>query len=166
MTKRIFSSPLLRTAGLLLVLLPATIASGQQLQAGLAGLPGAGLQIGYIDNQSWYTAEGILYADASRGFFGGDGNIQASLGVGGSIRIFGIARILTGADYAYDIDAGLRFGPSLYFAPEGTPEALNPFRLFVEPFGRYVTRIGTRTHFFAEAGMQRPLLRVGLWVGM
>jgi hypothetical protein len=147
-------------------LLPVAEATGQHFQVGLGALPGAGVQAGYIDDQSWYTAEGMLYADASPGFFTGNGNIQASLGIGGSIRVFGVARFVTGAEYAYDIDVGLRFGPSLYFAREGTPEALNPFRLFVEPFGRYVTRSGSRSHFFAEAGLQRSFLRVGIWLEM
>lgn len=150
--------------------LPATAAHAQQryLQAGVGVLPGVGIQGGYVSPASFYTVEGILYVDGSPPFAGGQGSIQLSGGLGGAIRIMGIIRAIGSPDEeGRDFDVGLRFGPSLFFTVGESSREENPFSLFLEPFLRGTSRLGGGNHiFFAELGIQRPILRAGIWFAL
>lgn len=137
------------------------------VQVGLGVLPGVGLQGGYVGPKAFYTVEGIAYVDGSPPFAGGEGSVQISGGLGGSIRLFGIMRVLGSPDYSgRDVDIGLRFGPSLFFSLGESSRDKNPFSLFVDPFVRLTSRLDDSRVFFIEAGTQRPILRGGLWLSL
>lgn len=140
----------------------------KRIQIGPGVLPGIGLQGGYVYPRSFFTTEAIVYADGSPGFAGGESNLQVSLGLGGSIRPLGLIRTIGSmADTGYDLDIGLRGGPGLFFSSTETRVQKNQrFSLFLEPFIRVTTRLGTSQTFFAELGFQRPLLRAGFWFGL
>ena len=157
---------------LLFALTPVIPAAGQggrlpslrQLQVGLGAVPGIGIQAGYVAPRSFYTIEGMLYTDAVPGFSGGEGSVQVSAGIGAALRPLGILRTFGETNYPYDLDVGLRFGPGLFFAFNETRVSKNQrFSLFLEPFVRFSTRLASGRMVFAEAGIQRPLLRAGLW---
>ncbi len=149
--------------------LSAGVARGQDvgqryLQAGIGAIPGIGIQGGYVAPASFYTVEGILYVDGSPPFAGGQGSIQLSGGLGGAIRILGIVRAVGSPAYdGRDFDIGLRFGPSLFFTVGESSRDENPFSLFLEPFLRATSTFGGDHIFFAELGIQRPILRAGIW---
>lgn len=137
------------------------------VQTGLAAVPGLGVQVGFVRARSLFTIEGLLSADASPTFAGGEGNVQVSASGGGSIRTLGIPRLFGTVDYPYDFDVGLRFGPSLFFATNATRSEKNQqFSLFIEPFLRFSSRLGNGRLYYIEAGTQRPLFRFGLWFGL
>jgi hypothetical protein len=156
----------------LLLLLPSLAAAqtddpirGQRMiQAGPGLLPGIGLEVGYLLPASLFTREAVLYVDSSPQFAGGEGSVQLSLGLGGAIRILGVARFITTSPYTgKDLDFGLRFGPGLFFAIDETRAEKNQrFSLFLEPFIRYSSTFAAGRVFFFEAGIQRPLFRGGL----
>ena len=143
-------------------------APGQRfIQAGVGAIPGIGLQGGYVAPRSFFTVEGIVYVDGSPPFAGGQGSVQVSGGLGGAIRILGILRAVGSPGYqGRDFDVGLRFGPSLFFTVGESSRGENPFSLFLEPFLRATTTFGGERIFFAELGIQRPLVRVGVWFGL
>lgn len=155
---------LLVAAGLLLpAAARAQVGPRQHLQVGVGALPGVGLQGGVVMPRGVYTLEGVLYADGSPPFAGGEGSVQVSGGLGGSVRILGILRALGSPGYdGRDLDVGLRFGPSLFFTVGASSRGENPFSLFVDPFVRASSRLGGTRVFFAEVGLQRPLLRAGM----
>ena len=136
------------------------------IQAGAGVIPGIGLQGGYVAPRSFFTFEGIVYVDGSPPFAGGQGSVQVSGGLGGAIRVLGIFRTIGGPGYqGRDFDVGLRFGPSLFFAVGESSRDENPFSLFLEPFLRATSTFGGERIFFAELGIQRPILRAGVWFG-
>ena len=155
-------------AGFVMAMLPATSAAQQRfIQTGVAAIPGLGAQVGYVGARSFYTVEGILYVDATPGFAGGEGNVQVAAGLGGAIRPLGVLRTIGDTDQNYDFDIGLRFGPSLFFATNATRSDKNQqFRLILEPFFRFSTRLGSGQLVYVEAGTLRPLLRAGLWFSL
>lgn len=138
---------------------------GQVLQAGLAAMPGLGMQLGYVSPRSIYTLEGLLYLDAAPSFAGGEGNVQLSIAFGSAFRITGLIRTLGNAPISYDLDVGMRLGPGLLFTQRETRAQKNQqFGLFLEPFFRLISAFGTRRFFFGEAGLHRPFFRAGLWI--
>jgi hypothetical protein len=140
-------------------------AGGAFVQTGLAVLPGVGLEVGYVGPKTIFTVEGLLYIESTPTFLGGPGNAKFSLGLGGAVRPLGVVRTIGETDYAYDIDVGIRFGPSLFFANNATRADKNQqFSLFLEPFARFTTRLNNGRIIFAEAGTQRPFLRLGIWL--
>lgn len=133
-------------------------------QTGLALVPGAGLQVGYVATRTLFTVESIVYADGAPQFAGGEGTLQLSLGLGGAVRPLGFPRLIGTADYPYDFDIGLRFGPSLTFTQGATQAEKNQqFSLFIEPFLRFSSQLSGGRFYFVEAGTQRPLFRGGLF---
>lgn len=159
---------LLVFAALLGTLRPAESAAQQRfIQGGIAAIPGIGAQVGYVGARSFYTVEGILYVDATPGFAGGEGNVQVAAGLGGAIRPLGVLRTIGDTDQNYDFDIGMRFGPSLFFATNATRSDKNQqFRLILEPFFRFSTRLGNGQLVYVEAGTVRPLLRAGVWFSL
>lgn len=134
------------------------------VQGGLAVLPGAGAQVGYVGVRSFFTVEGLLYAGGSPVLGSGERTFKFSLGLGGALRPLGVIRTIGGATHNYDIDFGLRFGPSLLFSTEPTRATKNQqFSLFLDPFVRGIYRLGSGRILFAELGPVRPSIRVGFW---
>lgn len=137
------------------------------VQTGLAALPGIGLQAGYVGPRSFFTVEAMFYVDASPSFGDGEGSLQVSGGLGGAIRPLGVVRTIGNANYSYDFDLGLRFGPSLFFATNATRSDKNQqFSLFLDPFIRFAWRLGSGRIIYVEVGGQRPVLRAGLWFSL
>ncbi len=139
-------------------------ASGQSphAQIGLGGWPGAGLQLVHIQSQSIYTLEVLASADTE--FWENRTPVFLSVGVGASLRPLGILRLITQANYSYDVDVGIRFGPALTFLQRPTRAEKNrQFSLFLDPFLRYSHPLGKQIGFI-EIGAQRPSLRFGIWV--
>ena len=117
--------------------------------------------------RSFYTVESALYVEGSPPFAGGEGSMQVSGGVGGALRLFGILRTLGNPGYVgRDLDVGVRFGPSLFFTLGESSREENPFGLFLDPFVRLTSSLGGSRLLFAELGVQRPLLRAGLLLGL
>lgn len=144
----------------------ASTPSTTRLQAGLGVLPGIGVQGAYLLPGRFFTREGVLYVDWSPKFVGGEeATVQLSASVGGSVRIMGLIRFFSpDTEGAYDVDAGLRIGPSLFFSTrESRAEKNQRFSLFVEPFARFSSTFGSGQTFFLEVGTWRPILRAGLW---
>ncbi len=137
-----------------------------RLQLGLSALPGLGAQAGYLDVTGLFTREATLYVDGRPAFFGGEENVEVWLAGGGSIRALGVARLFTDGDFAgYDVDVGIRAGPSLTFVRGATEAQKNQqFSFNFEPFLRFVTQLRPGLTVYAEAGPQPSLLRGGLWL--
>ena len=143
------------------------VAAQPQLQVGLGGLPGAGVQIGYLTARSFFTVESVFYVEGTLPAFG-EGNIHFSAGFGGAVRIFGLSRLLGSTAWyvnVYNVDLGLRIGPSLAFAQNETLADRNKrFSLFFEPFLRIAPSVAEGWALFVEVGPQRPSVRLGaLW---
>lgn len=138
----------------------------RHLQTGVAVLPGLGLQLGYVGVHSLYTLEGTLYADGNPSFGDRESTLRLSMGIGGAIRPLGVVRTIGNADYRYDFDFGVRFGPSLFFTTGATRSDKNQqFSLFLDPFIRFSSRFRSGQIFFLEIGPQNPVVRLGLWFG-
>jgi len=138
------------------------------LQLAAGGIPGVGLQIGYVDAGSAFTQEAVAYVNLSPRFASNRETLHVSAGVGGAIRILGTLETLTLiAPRAWDFHLGFRFGPGLRFAADETRSAKNQrFSLFLEPFVRFATVLRGRQTYFLEAGIQKPVLRLGVWFGI
>jgi len=143
-------------------------AGGRQfIQTGLAVFPGAGLQLGYVDPRSIYTVEGMLYADGQPALGEGESTLRLSVGAGAALRPLGVVRTLGNADYRYDFDFGVRFGPSLFFTTGATRSDKNQqFSLFLDFFVRFSSRLRSGRIFYLELGPQQPVFRLGLWFGL
>jgi hypothetical protein len=143
----------------------AQVPLGAHVQAGPAGLPGAGLQVGYVSAKTFYTREINLVADLSS--FRADGDVQVAATIGGSVRLLGIGRTIGNARYrGWDVDLGMRIGPGLLFEFRESRAGKNRrFSLFLDPFVRTVARV-RRVALFAELGVKRPVLRAGFWIAV
>jgi hypothetical protein len=163
---------LLASAFALCAVLSAKPASAQletnrnQLQIGLGAIPGVGLQGMFVQPRALYTIEGGVYADFTPSFAGGEGSFHLAGGLGGSIRAFGIARAMGTPGFQSDLDIGMRIGPALFFAIGESSRSENPFSLFLEPFARFSLPLAENRMFFGEIGLQRPVLRGGIYVGL
>ena len=147
----------------MLVWIPTSVhAQSPIVQAAVGGLPGIGVQLGYIQTQTIYTLEVMSYADAlpwREGY-----PVYLSVGVGATLRPLGVLRLIGHADYGYDLDIGVRFGPGLFFTDDATRAEKNrQFSLFLDPFLRFSMRPG---NYFIEVGPQRPYVRMGLWINV
>jgi hypothetical protein len=144
---------------------PAT----QFLQIGLAAGPGAGVQAGIaLPAVTVLTQEGVLYVDYRLGARE-EQRLLVGLGVGGSVRVLRILYIIF--DYApgpFELDAGLRFGPSFAFSfiEETAATKARQFRLFADPFVRATAELQTGRLLFAELGVQPGSLRAGLVIAL
>jgi hypothetical protein len=137
------------------------------VQLGATGEPGVGVQAGYVQPRTVFTVEATLYADVQAPFSeAGERRFQAAGSVGGALRAFEIVRIVTGGGPSGHLDLGLRAGPGLGFEAEETVAEKNRrFRLLLDPFTRYVRRVGG-VRAFGEVGLARPRLRAGVWLGL
>ncbi len=148
-----------------LLLLPTAIRAQPRIQAGLGAWPGAGIQINYVNIHSVYTIETALYGEIQPSLGGSRASGTASGGVGVSFRPLGALRVIGQADFGYDLDLGVRFGPSLRFTQQATRSDKNKqFRLFLDPFLRLVKPRSGGGAFYAEIGPLGPVLRLGIWL--
>ncbi len=138
-----------------------------QLGAGL--LPGTGAFAGYAAPRlTVFTQEAALYADYTPRVVGGSGRLLAAVGVGGGVRALRIAALATGRTPGpLDLDAGLRLGPSFYYAffERTAEEEARSFRVMLDAFARGTLDLGGRV-VFVELGTQAPGLRGGLSFGL
>ena len=135
-------------------------------QTGLAVWPGVGVQLGYVGPHSIYTLETMIYAEGQPSFGSGESTLQLSGGIGAALRPLGVVRTIGNADYRYDFDFGVRFGPSLFFTTGATRADKNQqFSLFLDPFIRFSSRFRKGRIYYVEIGPQKPVLRFGLWFG-
>ena len=142
---------------------PALVAQ-DRFQLALAAWPGIGAQAGYIRPHTIYTLESVIYAEAQPRQR--RSTLVVSGGVGAALRPLGVLRAIGQADYGFDVDLGVRFGPSLLFTAEATRADKNrQFSLFIDPFIRFSSRFSRGRIYFVEMGPLRPTLRVGLWFG-
>lgn len=167
MPRLLLASAFLVVASLLVVPASAQLETNQnQFQIGLGLIPGVGLQGMFVQPRALYTIEGGLYADFTPPFAGGEGSFHLAGGLGGSIRAFGIARAMGTPGFQSDLDIGMRIGPALFFAIGESSRSENPFSLFLEPFARFSFPLAENRMFFGEIGLQRPVLRAGIFVGL
>ena len=134
-------------------------AQSPHVQLGLGAWPGAGIQLVYVQAQSVYSLEILVSIDTE--LWKERTPIYLSSGVGTAIRPLGILRVIGQANYPYDLDVGIRFGPALTFLKSPTREEKNrQFSLFLDPYIRYTHQIG-KPIAFLEIGAQRPSIRAG-----
>lgn len=110
------------------------------------------------------TREVALYADYVPRVTGGSGRLLTAVGVGGSVRALRVFNIAQNRDPGpFDIDLGLRVGPSFYtaFFEQTARSRSRAFAVMLDPFARATLRRGGRV-LFAEVGTQGPSLRAGL----
>ncbi len=139
------------------------------LQAGVSVGPGLGLQAGAaLPAATIFTREAALYADYR---FGDreEQRLLVGLGVGGSVRVMRILFIIF--DYApgaFELDAGLRFGPSFAFSfiEETAATRARQFRLFADLFARGAIELQSGRLVFTEIGTHSGTVRVGLLLAL
>ncbi len=138
------------------------------LQLGGAVLPGIGVQIGYIEAGPAFTREAVAYIDVAPRFRSNREELQVSAGLGAGIRIIGTLETLTLiTPRVWDFHLGFRFGPGLNFAADETRSDKNQrFSLFLEPFGRFTVAPKGEQVYFLEGGINRPYLRLGVWLAI
>ena len=161
-------------------LLTSALALSAQAQAPLGndarlyGGPGLGPGFGAVAIVSepvliLLTREGALYVDYVPPVVGGSGRILTSVGIGGSIRAWRAAGVALDFEPGrYDIDAGVRIGPSFYtlFGERTAESDAKAFRVMFDPFVRGTMRLGSNRVVFAELGFEAPALRAGLAVSI
>lgn len=130
--------------------------------------PGIGVQAGLVlPTAALFAREGILYADY---YQPGDDTerLLVGLGVGGSLRVFRLIMIITDQPSSrFDVDLGIRFGPSFAFAftEQSAATRARQFRLFADPFIRGSVDMPTGQVLYAEIGTQPGHFRVGVMTG-
>ncbi|NNE45264.1 MAG: hypothetical protein HKN37_01245 [Rhodothermales bacterium] len=142
------------------------ITSADVLQLGAAGLPGVGIQLGYVDAGDIFTREALVYADVRPRFQSDNETLLISAGVGVSIRIVGgLETVELITPRIWDLHLGVRFGPGLLFRRNETRAEKNQrFSLFLDPFVRFTVAPRGKQTYFLEAGVHRPSLRAGVWL--
>ncbi len=157
--------PKTRLATLIVFLTGAVPSYGQEvLQTGIAAWPGIGTQVNYIRARETYAWETAMYFEVEPSFGDARTTFVVSGGVGAAVRPLGILRFIGQADYGYDLDVGVRLGPSLLFRNRATHADRNQqFRLFLDPFVRLLLPRNQRT-WFVEIGPSRPVVRAGFWL--
>ena len=145
------------------------VAPTPQVQVGPAAFPGGGAQLGFVTARSFFTTETFLYAEGTPPALG-EGSVQLSAAFGAAIRLFGLSRLLGSTAWyveTFNLDVGLRLGPSLHFAENETRADKNQrFSLFLEPFLRFAPGLSADWALFVEAGTHRPYLRLGALVDL
>ena len=131
-------------------------------------LPHVGLQIGYVDAGPAFTREAMAYVDLAPRFGSNREELQVSAGLGAAIRIIGTLETLTlVTPRVWDLHIGFRFGPGLNFSADETRSDKNQrFSLFLEPFTRFTVSPKGEQTYFLEGGINRPYVRLGVWLGI
>ena len=140
----------------------SVLAQSSQFQVGLGAWPGAGAQFVHVQTRSIYSLEVMASIDTE--LWKKRTPLYISAGVGAALRPFGVLRVIGRANYSNDLYLGVRFGPALAFLQRQTRQEKNrQFSLFLDPFLRYIRPMGRSTGFL-EIGLQRPSMRLGLWI--
>ncbi len=135
----------------------------------VGGLPGLGAMAGYVSPARTYTREAVVYGNVIIPIGEREGSAYIAAVIGGSLRLIGVGETLGFLPpKKFDIDVGVRLGPSLVFEfEESQAEKNKRFNIAAEPFARYARKMGKRQRtFYAEAGLIRPTLRIGIWLGI
>ena len=114
---------------------------------------------------SVFTREVAVYADYVPRVTGGSGRLLTAVGVGGGIRLVRVVDIVRDRTAgAYDLDVGIRVGPSFYtaFFEQSAESRSRAFSVMLDPFARGTLRLSSRRVVFAEVGPQAPSFRAGL----
>ena len=141
--------------------LPAS--AQQHIQGGLAAWPGIGIQATYLELRTVYSLETSVQMDYDP--FVSRHTLHVGGSIGASLLPLNIWRTIGQADYGFDLDMGIRFGPRLVFVQNPTRADKNQqLGLFLDPFLRY-RRYSTSMarYWFVEIGATRPILRIGIW---
>lgn len=145
---------------------PDPLGSRARVYVGAGLGPGVGaIAVGTAPVLNVFTREVALYADYVPRVTGGSGRLVTSVGVGGAIRTLRIADVVQNRDPgAFDLDLGLRLGPSFYTAlfEQSAESRSRAFSVMLDPFARATLRRGSGAVFFAEVGSQSPAFRAGL----
>ena len=128
--------------------------------------PGFGLVAEATDPVlSVFTREAVLYADYVPRVTGGSGRLVTAVGLGGGVRVLRVWDLVQNREAGpFDLDLGLRVGPSFYtaFFEETAESKSRAFSVMLDPFARATLRRPSGRVFFAEIGTQAPALRAGL----
>lgn len=114
---------------------------------------------------SLFTREAVLYLDYVPRVTGGSGRLVTAVGVGGGVRVLRIADIAQNRNPGrFDVDLGIRIGPSFYtaFYEQSAASEARAFSVMLDPFVRATLRRQGGRVFFAEVGTQGPAFRAGL----
>ena len=135
------------------------------IQLGAGALPAVGVEIGYIDVGDIFTRETTVFGHLRPRFGSDEEELQVSAGVGVGLRIIGGLETLTLiTPRRWDLHVGLRFGPSLLFRRNETQAEKNQrFSLFLDPHVRFTVTPARQT-YFVEVGVQKPVIRAGVWL--
>ena len=145
------------------------VPSSQGIIVGASVGPGIGGQIGLVlPSVGLFTREGIIYVDYHNP---GDETEQLliGLGIGGSLRVFRLIMIITDQPSSrFDVDVGIRFGPSFTFAftEQSAATQSRQFSLFADPFVRAIFNMLRRQVLYTELGFQPVHFRVKvmMWI--
>lgn len=132
---------------------------------GIGALPGLGVQLGYVSPGRTYTREALLFGNVIPR---NSGSGYVAVAIGGTVRIIGVGEALGFIrPKVYDLDVGVRLGPALVFEFDESRDDKNQrFNIAAEPFVRLSRKIRSNRTWFAEAGLIRPGIRIGLWLGL
>lgn len=139
------------------------------MQSGLGIVPGLGAQVGGVLAGRVFTREVLLQIDYRPTFIGESGGVQTSVAFGGSVRVYGILRTIGNENARLTplidhVDVGFRIGPGLFFLPNETRADKNQrFRPFFDPYLRLTSDAFGARPVYVEIGVQRPVLRAGVW---
>ena len=109
--------------------------------------------------------EAAVYLDYVPRVTGGSGRLLSSVGVGGGVRVLRVAAIVLDEDVGrFDLDAGLRIGPSFYtaFFEQTADGEARAFGIFTDLWARGAMRLDGGAAVFAELGTHAPGLRGGI----
>lgn len=145
------------------------VPGSQEIIVGASLGPGIGGQIGIVlPAMGLFTREGVVYVDY---YNPGDEPEQllTALGIGGSLRVFRLIMIITDQPTSrFDLDVGIRFGPSFAFAftEQSAATRARQFSLFADPFVRASFNMLRGQVLYTELGVQPGHFRVGMMVGI
>lgn len=158
---------------ILLIALPAQaqleVPGSEGIIVGASVGPGIGGQVGVVlPTAALFTREGVVYVDY---YNPGEETerLLVGLGIGGSMRVFRLIMIITDQPSSrFDVDVGIRFGPSFAFAftEQSAATRARQFRLFADPFIRGSFDMVRGQVLYAELGTQPGHFRVGVMVGL
>lgn len=114
------------------------------------------------------TREVALYADYVPRVTG-SGRLLTAVGIGGGVRAWRVAGVVLDREPGpYDVDVGVRIGPSFYtaFFEQSAASEARAFRIMFDPYARGALRLGSNRVVFAELGFEAPALRAGLAVSI
>ena len=145
---------------------PDPLGSRPRVYVGAGVWPGVGVIVEGTDPVlTVFTREIVGYADYVPRVAGGSGRLVTAVGVGGGVRLLRIADVVRNQDPGpFDLDVGLRIGPSFYtaFFEETAASRSRAFSVMLDPFARATLRRTSGRVFFLELGTQSPSLRAGL----